>query len=347
MRCNSFMAGAGWGGAKFGSRLSFGPIADQPGWDRVPFLFLHLAGMIAFVNIARYARNDPRGFFVTGATGYTAAAVIAAAWSLAVHGAISLELPAVLLGAYQGFAYQFMYLVVFVMVGLGGMAVTSTINRMTILVPTAGAILVWGEHPTPERYLGIVAIFLALPLLGLQAQRRAVQARMGSWLMPLMILFSFVLLGGAEFGAKWFVEARQSASPSDYTFWLFAAASVSSLFTWPLANRMARREWDRAAPLRLAPAPFRLQVNPRSIGFGIGLGAANWGQATALVNALTVFDASFVFPLVSASFVILVSVTDFVFWRQRFAPLTLLGLAVAAAGVVLINLDIGMGGFFS
>ena len=57
--------------------------------------------MVAFVNIARYARNDPRGFFVTGAVGYCSAAVIAAIWSLALHGGISLELPAVLFGAFQ------------------------------------------------------------------------------------------------------------------------------------------------------------------------------------------------------------------------------------------------------
>ncbi len=311
------------------------------------YLILHLAGMVAFVNIARYARNDPRGFFVTGAVGYCSAAVIAAIWSLTLHGGISLELPAVLFGAFQGFAFQFMYLVVFVMVGLGGMAVTSTINRMTILVPTVGAILIWAEQPTPERYLGIAAIFLALPLLGLQAQRRAVQAKMGSWLMPLLVLASFFLLGGAELGAKWFVEARVAASPSDYTFWLFLAAGGSSLITWPLANRMARREWDRTTRAGVTPAPFQLQVSPRSIGFGLGLGAANWGQATALVTALTVFDASFVFPLASASFVILVSAIDFVFWRQRFAPLTVLGLAIAATGVVLVNLDLGLSGVFA
>lgn len=310
------------------------------------FLILHLVGMVAFVNIARYARNDPRGFFVTGAVGYNSAAALAAIWSLAVHGGISLEPAAIAFGAFQGIAYQFMYLVVFVMVGLGGMAVTSTINRMTILVPTVGAILFWGEQPSPERYLGMAAIFLALPLLGLQAQRQAVRARLGSWLMPLMVLISFLLLGGAELGAKWFVEVRASASPSDYTFWLFLTAGASSFFTWPLADRMARREWDRTTRTHLTPAPFRMQVSPRSIGFGLGLGAANWGQATAFVTALTVFDASFVFPLASASFVILVSAIDFVFWRQRFSRLTVLGLAIAGTGVVLVNLDVGLAGVF-
>ena len=170
------------------------------------FLLLHIAGMVAFVNIARYARNDPRGFFVTGATNYSAAMVIAAIWALTVRGGISLDPPAILFGAFQGITYQIMYLVVFVMVGLGGMAVSSTINRLAILVPIVGAILIWGEQPSPERYLGIAAIVLAVPLLGLEAQRRARRAQRGNWLIPLMILISFSLLGGADLGAKWFVE---------------------------------------------------------------------------------------------------------------------------------------------
>ena len=303
--------------------------------------------MIAFVNIARYARNDPRGFFVIGATNYTAAAVIAAIWALSTSGGISLDPPAVLFGAFHGVTYQLVWMVVFVTVGLGGMAVSSTINRLAILVPTVGAILVWGEQPTPERYIGIVAIVVAVPLLGLEAQRRARRAQRGNWLLPLMILFSFALLGGADFGAKWFVEARAAANPADYAFWLFVAASLSSLFTWPLASRMARQEWLRSTRVGMAAIPFQLQVNPRSLGFGVALGAANWCQAVALVSALTLFDASFVFPLASASFVVLVASSDFVFWGQRFSPVTLLGLGIAAAGVVMVNLDLGLAGSIS
>ena len=300
--------------------------------------------MLAFVNIARYARNDPRGFFVTGATNYTAAAVIAAIWAFATGGGISLDPPAVIFGAFQGFTYQVMYLVLFVLIGLGGLAISTTINRMAILVPTVVAILVWGEQPTPERYMGIAAIVVATPLLGLDAQRFAVRTNQGGWLMPLMILLSFALLGGSEVGAKWFVEARGASDPADYAFWLFLTASLFSLITWPLANRMARREWERTRRPGAAPTPYRVQVNPRSIGFGILLGAANWGQAVALITALTVFDASFVFPFATASILVLIAIIDYSFWGQRFSRAALFGLLIAGAGVLLINLDLGLAG---
>ena len=300
--------------------------------------------MLAFVNIARYARNDPRGFFVTGAANYTFAMVVAAAWALATRGGISLEPAAVIFGSFQGVTFQVMYLVLFVLMGLGGLAISTTINRMAILVPTIYAILVWGEQPTPERYLGIAAIVLATPLLGLDAQRYAVSTNQGGWLLPAMVLLSFGLLGGSEIGAKWFVEARGAAEPADYAFWLFAAATVSSLFTWPLANRMARREWDRARRPGTAPTPFSVQINPRSIGFGMALGAFNWGQLIALVTALTLFDASFVFPFATASMLVVISVIDYFFWGQRFSAAAVTGLTVAGAGVLLINLDVGLSG---
>ncbi len=303
--------------------------------------------MLAFVNIARYARNDPRGFFVAGATNYSAAMVIAAIWAFTVRGGISFDPPAVIFGAFQGITYQVMYLVLFVLIGLGGLAISTTINRMAILVPTLVAILVWGEQPTPERYLGIAAIVLATPLLGLDAQRYALRTNQGGWLMPAMILISFALLGGSEVGAKWFVEARTQSHPADYAFWLFAAASVCSLFTWPLANRMARRDWDRSQRPGAAPTPFRVQVNPRSLGFGVALGTANWGQAVALITALTIFDASFVFPFATASILVLIGIIDYVFWRQRFSPAAIAGLVVAAVGVLLINLDFGLSGLLA
>ncbi len=310
------------------------------------FLALHLAGTLAFFNIGRYARNDPRGFFVIGATNYSAAAVIAAIWLFAFGDGISLDPPAVLLGAFQGFAIQLMYLVMFVMIGLGGMAITSTIDRMAVLVPTVAAILIWGEQPSPEQYLGIVAILLATPLLGIDAQRRAVARQQGNWLLPLMVFLSFLLLGGSALGSKWFVEARVGSEPIDYTFWVFAAASLSALLTWPAAIGMARREWDRSAALAGSQArPFAVAINRRSIGFGIALGAANWAQNVALITALTIFPASYIFPLASASFLVLVAIVDFVFWRQRFSPLTFTGLAVAGIGVVLINLDLGLTGW--
>ena len=306
------------------------------------FLFLHLAGTLAFVNIARYARNDPRGFFVIGATNYSAAMVIAAIWAFAVHGGIALDPAAVILGGLQGVAYQLMYLVIFVMIGLGGMAISSTINRLAVLVPTVAAIVVWAEQPSPEQYLGIVAIILATPLLGIDAQRRAVGTNQGSWLLPLMVLISFILLGGSEVGAKWFVEARSNSNPADYAFWLFSAASVTSLLTWPLASRMARRDWAREAIGRPFQVPYKVQFTPRAIGFGIALGASNWVQNVALISALTIFDASFIFPLSSASFLVMIAIIDFIFWRQRFSPLTLTGLAISGTGVVLINLDLGL-----
>ncbi len=313
------------------------------GLSTLHFIILHLAGTIGFVNIARYARNDPRGFFVTGATNYATAAVVAAIFLFVTGNGISFDPPAVLLGAFQGFAYQLMYLVIFVMIGLGGMAISSTINRMAILVPTVGAILIWGEQPTPEQYLGIGAIILATPLMGLDAQRRAVSTQQGNWLLPLTVLISFILLGGSELGSKWFIEARAGSNPADYVFWLFAAATFFSLVTWPVAIGMARREWDRTATVAGSSGrAFAVTVNRRSIGFGIGLGMCNWIQAVAVISALTIFPASFVFPLASASFLVLIAAIDFAAWRQRFSPLTLTGLAVAAVGVVLINLDLGM-----
>ncbi len=311
------------------------------------YLLLHLVGVLTFVNIARYARNDPRGFFVTGATNYSFAMVVAAAWALATRGGISLEPAAIIFGAFQGFTYQVMYLVLFVLMGLGGLAISTTINRMAILVPTIYAILVWGEQPTPERYLGIAAIVLATPLLGLDAQRYAVRTKQGGWLLPAMILISFALLGGSEIGAKWFVEARGASDPVDYAFWLFAAATICSLFTWPLANRMARREWERNKRPGQAPTPFKVQVNLRSIGFGMALGVAHWGQVLALISALTVFDASFVFPFATASMLVLISVIDYVFWGQRFSPVTVTGLVVAGFGVILINLNLGFAEVFA
>ena len=299
------------------------------------FVIGHVIGKLSFTNLARYARNDTRTYFLVGGTNYCIAMCAAIIWALLSRGEIVFEWPAILLGAYEGFQYQIMFIVLFATISLGGMAVASTINHFSIIVPVIASMVLWGEVPPTARIIGTVVILISMPLVGLDAQRRARSRGMSSFAFPALMAVSFVMLGTGQLAAKAFVELRVDSAPGDYAVFLFAAATLSTLLTWPLVVRLANREIasDKIKWRKLQSANRRL-----AIFVGIMLGLSNFVQNILLVEALAILPATLIFPLTAASFLLLVTLADIVIWKQKFSSATVTGIGLAGLGLVLINI---------
>ena len=272
-------------------------------------------------------------YFTVGAVNYATAMVVAVTWAV-LDGGLTFEWPAIAFGTVQGLVYQTMYIVLFGMIALGGLSVSFTINRLAIAIPIAGGIFLWGEAPSAFRAAGIVVSLIALPLIGSDAQRVARRTGVSNRLMPLLTLYAILAMGFSGLAARAFVETRIEADAVDLAAFVFIAATASSVITWPFVRRLARNEATRRG---IRPGPVGRRVRTRAILVGVALGLLNFIQSISLINALIVLPASFVFPFTASAALLILTAIDYVFWGQRFGRLTMIGLALSAATVLLIN----------
>ena len=297
------------------------------------FVLIHIAAGNAFGLLTRYARGTTMTYFTVGSINYATAMIAAVAWAVVTEG-LNFEWPAIVFGVAQGLVFQSMYIVLFSMIALGGLSVSFTVNRLAIAIPIAGGIFLWGEAPSAFRLAGVLVSFVALPLIGSDAQQVARRAGVSSRLMPLLSLYAVIALGLSGLAARAFVETRIESDAVDVSAFLFMAATVSSVATWPLVRRLARND---AARQGVRQGLIGRRVQSRAVIVGVALGMLNFVQSVTLIKALILLPASFVFPFAASASLLILTAADYVIWGQRFGRLTLIGLALSAVTVLLIN----------
>ena len=105
------------------------------------FLALHTLGNAAFLLLVRVGRGPRFSYPAVGLANYVTAAVIAAAALLAAR--LPDVLPAAgLYGAVNGAQYQVTYLLMYVLLGRVGVAVTTSFLRLSVAVPVLASIAI-------------------------------------------------------------------------------------------------------------------------------------------------------------------------------------------------------------
>jgi len=82
----------------------------------------------------------------------------------------------------------------------------------------------------------------------------------------------------------------------------------------------------------------RPKADGNDLFHGVFTGCCNAMSNITIVAALAVAAGTVVFPTVTAGTIIVATLLSVVFWRERYRPLTWLGLALAVISVILINL---------
>ena len=235
------------------------------------YLFLHILGNTAFLLSVRLARQRQRQYLLIGTTNYATACVIATI-VLAQSGIVP-TWPALAFGAVQGFQYQTMFLLLFVMLSRSGVAVVVSLLRLSVAIPTIASIVIWQEYPNVWQTLGLILAAIAVPLLG--SARRPREAGVGAERPdsedtprhPLVrragtvgFLALVLLLGGMGLlAAKSFAELRQEEQRPAYNFGTFATATALSALSWPLRHRFTQAsEPKRPIPGASGRTPPRL-----------------------------------------------------------------------------------------
>lgn len=330
------------------------------------FLILHIIGNAAFLLLVRVGRGRRFDYPVVGFANYATAAALALA-GLAQAVLPSLDGRAALLGLVNGMQYQITYLLMFVLLGLAGVAVTTSFMRLSIAVPVLASIAIWGEWPTPIQAIGLGAAAVALPLLSSSTRRPARPAQAaepanpGQTAQPIgpvsaiesvspgepdqpahdqgtsrlalagLVGATVAISGCGLLAAKAFAELHVPEQRPVYVLAVYATATALSTLAWPWRARFRVSRQDDPGSAGSHQRAWR------SLALGVAVGLLNFGQIWLLLPALATVPGVIAFPVASAGGLSLATLGAWVFWREPLGGRTGAGIALAMLGGALAN----------
>ena len=135
--------------------------------------------------------------------------------------------------------------------------------------------------------------------------------------MGLALAALFVVNGSAFVLQKWYHTTGLAGERPAFLLYLFGVAAIVLCVAWLKQSR---------------------RVETAGIGWGGMLGVCNILGNLALLAALDRMPGTVVFPVLQAGIMIVSAGYAALFWRERPGRSGTMGIAVAAAAVVLINL---------
>jgi multidrug transporter EmrE-like cation transporter len=276
------------------------------------WLLMSIVLSAAFGHVMRHAQHRRRYMLWVGAWNYTVAAALSWLWWALTPGA-PMTGPAAVWGTVAGTSFVLSYFIMDPCLRQSGVGLTQAVGRLSVIVPVVASILIWSETPGPVRALGLVVALVAFPFIA--AGRALPHDARGRWTAPLLVVF-FVTQGIGGLAFKAYAQQSNAGGEPAFCAFLFTAASLGSVLA----------------------AGWKEPVKTTDAVHGAALGAVNIAGSFVLLRALAALPGTVVFPTTSAGAILLSAGAAMVLWGERFRGKALIGLGLAAAALVLINL---------
>jgi drug/metabolite transporter (DMT)-like permease len=228
------------------------------------------------------------------------------------------------LGVAQGSLFIGMFLFIGAAVHRTGIAYTTLMTKVSVVVPVTVTVLVFGESFSWIRALGLLAAVAAVVLINWQKLRSAPadSTTSGPSATVLVSIGITLFLGSGLIDTNfklfdaWYA---QMLSGTAFTAVLFSiAAAIGLLYlTWRVVKRSE-------------------QLNARHLLPGVLLGIPNYFTVVLLVSGLRELPAVVFFPANNIGQLILGSLAGGVLYRERLDALSWVGVGLASAAIVLL-----------
>jgi len=295
------------------------------------YLTLAIACSLAIAMILKYAGRQGMDRVAMLAANY-AVAVVLALFFLTVGGApdgrtLHLDPGLVALGVFTGTLFIENFFIYAYATHMAGMSLAIAVMRVAVVIPFMASWWIWGETPTPAQGAGLLLATLAFFLIarprreadGVHPESREKGRHRARVFGVLLLLFWGS--GLVDVSLKTFDEVYASENSLDlFLLMLFGVALIIG------AGFVVR------ARLRTGRRP-----SFRTLRWGALLGLANYGSAVFFLRAIRELSGPFVFPVNHISLVIGGAVLGVLVWGERLSRVNVIGLALAAAALVLLS----------
>lgn len=299
------------------------------------FMILHVVCNAAWAMMARQLRTSEPVFSYVVSLAYMTSFFISL---LAMQGSkFDWEWQVVLFGMINGIQLQLAMFSLYYLIEMGGMAIAFTVVRLSIVIPTVGSILIWGDAPNAVQMLGILLILISIPLIGRDVTKAG--NTLGMSYSRVIMIGTIVLVGIGSLAGKSFSSMKVYSDTSEYLVLLLFGASLTGLLTWPFMAKLS----FTSHKLALNPRALRCFFTDTRQGvmpiwaYVLVMGSLQYVHNLGLMEALDLVSGAILFPLIAATYLLIITLADWLIWKKRFGKHAAIGMLVAAAGIVAVN----------
>jgi len=217
------------------------------------------------------------------------------------------------LGALTGLTYSIGMYMNLTLMGKRGAAITASMIQLAVLIPITVSVFIYGETITTQQIIGILLAVTSLPLLAAKPMQRL---EIDKEILPKIIL-TIIVVGFSQLSSKILVQSGYQAQNNYFFLAVFTSAAILvTPLTWKNREKIQRND-----PV-----------------YGIGVGMFNVLSNRSLLLALTTIPGAIVFPVSSASSLLLVTISAIFLFKEKVSKLNLVGIFLTLVAVVLINI---------
>ena len=223
---------------------------------------------------------------------------------------------AVLTGSSMGVCYFIAYFFVIYAIKYIGVAASTVVGVLSIVLPILAGVMIWDEQPTQLQVIGIVLALISLLLIG-GAKTESGNQDPRVWFTPFLLISFFLLAGGSRLSQAAFEHVSTADQKPTYLFAAFLVSAIPSV-----ACMIYRRK----------------PIGIKEVGLGLVLGGSNVLQTFFLLRALGQLPKFQVFPIVSAGGLIFVTLVATAVFKEKLTRKSYAGIVFATVALVLLNL---------
>ncbi|MDA1191011.1 MAG: hypothetical protein O3A46_04920 [Candidatus Poribacteria bacterium] len=257
------------------------------------------------------ARLRGSNVIVVGGLNYIFAAVFATIWVAAKQNLV-FGMPGVVFGSINGIVYFFTYFLLIYAMHHHGLAATTAVGQVALVVPILASVVLWSEYPSTLQIVGIVITMGTVVLLD---ARKDALVGVDKMLRLVLVLF-FIAGGGVRVVAKLFAELHVPEQRPFYVWIVFVSSGLLSVL-------LLIREGKFPTPAEWA--------------YGAFVGMCNVVQIIFFLTALAELPGIIVFPVSSCGHLIVTTTVAVALMGERPTRKMYWGIGLSAVAVILLN----------
>ncbi len=245
------------------------------------FLVLALLSSFSIALLLKVFEQKERNRIVIVASNY----IVAGALGYLLSQKTQVTSSILVFGIVIGFFFCFGFIVLFVAVKKKGVASSVTIGRLSLAIPVALSIFLWGEKPLLVDIIGLVLIFFII---------LSWEGKIGK-VSPILLAIFFIF-GFLDSAMKFFKLEFPATDDSFFLIFVFCSAMA-----WGWLYILVSRQKPKRA----------------DILWGLFLGVPNFFSSYFLLKALAAIPAYVVFPFINIGIIILSALAGHLLFKEE------------------------------
>lgn len=274
------------------------------------YLFSAIGANLIMTFLMRYSENHEGNRYALNIWNYLAGALFSLVFledkSVIFHG----DIVTIILGIINGIGFVAALVLIQISIRKNGAPLTTTFNRLGILIPTVLSAFLFQEIPAPLKIVGLSLCIIAIIIMNTGDKNERPDFAIG--------LVSIFILGGTiDFISRVYSLYYDADSQTCFVMYTFFSALIVSIVLF-IKNG------------------GKMTVRDSLIGIGVGI--PNQLTTLLILRAATFLPAYVVYPTYSAGLIILVNVINYLVFREILNMRQYIATGMIGVGLIFINL---------